>query len=85
VFVEARLILTCSRCGRTAEPAPAYRVPFPAAVKETVVGSICADCWKEWEGMEVKVINEYRLNFMEPEHRAMLQRTCLEFLGLPPA
>ena len=22
------------------------------------------------------------LNFMEPEHRAMLQRSCLEFLGL---
>ena len=27
--------------------------------------------------MEIKVINEYRLNFLEPEHRAMLQRACL--------
>jgi Fe-S cluster biosynthesis and repair protein YggX len=60
-------------------------VPFPAAVKARVLSSICADCWKEWEGMEVKVINEYRLNFMEPEHRAMLQRACLDYLGLPPA
>jgi Fe-S cluster biosynthesis and repair protein YggX len=77
--------ITCVRCGRTDEPAPARRVPFPAAVKEQVVASICASCWKEWEGMEVKVINEYRLNFMEPEHRAMLQRACLDFLGLPPA
>ena len=32
--------------------------------------------------MEIKVINEYRLNFMEPEHRAMLQKACLEFLNL---
>jgi len=77
--------ITCARCGRSAEPAPARRVPFAAAVKERVLSSICADCWKEWEGMEVKVINEYRLNFMEPEHRAMLQRACLDFLGLPPA
>jgi Fe-S cluster biosynthesis and repair protein YggX len=77
--------ITCTRCGQTADPAPGNRVPFAPAVKEKVVGSICASCWKEWEGMEVKVINEYRLNFMEPEHRATLQRACLDFLGLPPA
>ena len=79
------MTITCARCGQTAEAAPANRVPFAPAVKEKVLGSICASCWKEWEGMEVKVINEYRLNFMEPEHRAMLQRACLDFLGLPPA
>jgi Fe-S cluster biosynthesis and repair protein YggX len=49
-------------------------------VKEKVLAAICANCWKEWEEMEVKVINEYRLSFMEPDHRAMLQRTCLDFL-----
>jgi len=48
-----------------------------------VQASICASCWSEWEAMEIKVINEYRLNFMEPEHRKMLQRACLEFLNLP--
>jgi Fe-S cluster biosynthesis and repair protein YggX len=34
--------------------------------------------------MEVKVINEYRLSFLDPQHREMLQRACLDFLGLPP-
>jgi Fe-S cluster biosynthesis and repair protein YggX len=57
-------------------------VPFSPAVKEKVLASVCASCWKEWEGMEVQVINEYRLNFLVPEHRAMLQRACLEFLNL---
>jgi Fe-S cluster biosynthesis and repair protein YggX len=52
-------------------------------VKERILGDICASCWKEWEGMEVKVINEYRLSFLDPEHRALLQRACLDFLGLP--
>jgi Fe-S cluster biosynthesis and repair protein YggX len=83
--MEEAATITCSRCGQTAAPAPARRVPFNAEVKARVLGAICAPCWKEWEGMEVKVINEYRLNFMEPEHRAMLQRACLDFLGLPPA
>jgi Fe-S cluster biosynthesis and repair protein YggX len=30
--------------------------------------------------MEVKVINEYRLSFLDPEHRAFLQRACTDFL-----
>ncbi len=30
--------------------------------------------------MEVKVINEYRLSFLDPEHRAFLQRSCTDFL-----
>ena len=72
--------MTCARCGKPGEPPPPHRVPFPAAVKERVLSSICSACWQEWEEMEVKVINEYRLSFMEPEHRAMLQKVCLEFL-----
>ena len=46
------------------------------------MGRVCAACWQEWEGMEVKVINEYRLNFLDPEHRQMLQKACAEFLQL---
>ena len=75
--------MTCTRCGQTGEPPPPHRVPFPPPVKEKVLASICANCWKEWEGMEVKVINEYRLNFMDPEHRETIKRACTQFLGLP--
>ena len=73
---------SCVRCSQKGEAPPANRIPFPAEVKEKVRSSICASCWKEWEDMEIKVINEYRLNFMDPDHRDMLQRTCLEFLNL---
>jgi Fe-S cluster biosynthesis and repair protein YggX len=72
----------CSRCGKEGETPPAHRVPFPPDVRQKVLDSICAACWREWEDVEVRVINEYRLNFLEPEHRAMLQRACLEFLNL---
>ena len=82
--MEGDTAITCSRCGRAAEPPPAQRVALTGPLKERILNGICASCWKEWEGMEVKVINEYRLNLWEPQARQLLQRTCLEFLGLPP-
>jgi Fe-S cluster biosynthesis and repair protein YggX len=79
---ESSMLEACIRCGRPGEAPPPHRVPFPTDAKQKVVSSVCASCWKEWEEMEVKVINEYRLNFLEPQHREMLQRACLEFLKL---
>jgi len=72
--------LTCARCGQPGEAPPAHRIGFAGPDKERVLLSICAACWKEWEGNEVKVINEYRLNFMDPQHREMLKKATLEFL-----
>jgi Fe-S cluster biosynthesis and repair protein YggX len=79
------MAIHCARCGQTAEPPLAQRVPFDAAVKDRILAAVCAGCWKEWEGVEIKVINEYRLNFMDPEHREMLQQACADFLKLNPA
>jgi len=76
--------VTCTRCGRSAEPPSAARVAYMGPAKEQILGGICEGCWKEWEGVEVKVINEYRLNFMDPEHREMLKRACADFLKLTP-
>jgi len=77
------LSVVCKRCGHEAEAPPPHRVPFTGKAKDDVLAGICASCWKEWEGMEVKVINEYRLSFLDPQHREMLQRACFDFLGLP--
>ena len=79
------MALTCKRCGCSAEPPEPKRVGFRGALREQVLSSICAGCWKEWEGREVRVINEYRLNFMDPQHREALARTCADFLGLAGA
>jgi Fe-S cluster biosynthesis and repair protein YggX len=74
------MAITCSRCGASGDPAPAHRIGFAGPDKERVLSTICASCWKEWEGNEVKVINEYRLSFMDPEHREMLKKATLDFL-----
>ena len=76
-------MIRCSRCSREGEPAPAARVAFLGSpLKERVVQEMCAECWKAWEELEIKVINEYRLNFMDPEHRAQLKRACADFFQL---
>ena len=72
--------ITCSRCGRVGDTPPVHRVPFTGPDKERILASICDQCWKLWEEMEVKVINEYRLSFLDPEHRGFLQRACTDFL-----
>jgi len=77
------MTLSCLRCGQSGEPPPAHRVPLTPEARDKVLSSICAACWSQWEDMEVKVINEYRLSFLEPQHRAKLQEVCLDFLNLP--
>jgi Fe-S cluster biosynthesis and repair protein YggX len=77
------MVITCRRCGQSAEPPPPHRVGFSGPAKDAVLSGICGGCWKEWEGVEVKVINEYRLNFMDPQHRETLKQACLDFLKLP--
>jgi Fe-S cluster biosynthesis and repair protein YggX len=74
------MTLTCTRCGKPGDPPPAHRVAFSGPDKERVLGGICATCWKDWEATEIKVINEYRLNFMDPQHRETLKQATLDFL-----
>ena len=75
--------LQCARCARSA-PSLDSR-PYPGAIGEEILARICADCWSEWEKAEVMVINELRLNFMDPSSQDILAAQMREFLGLGPA
>ncbi len=75
-------MITCRRCGRQGQAPSAAKLAFLGSPLKERAASLCSECWQEWEGIEVKVINEYRLNFMDPEHRAQLKRACVEFLQL---
>jgi Fe-S cluster biosynthesis and repair protein YggX len=72
----------CLRCGRAGAPRLA-RPPLPGAAGREVQAGICADCWGEWGRAEVMVINELRLNFMDPASQEILSRQMREFLHLP--
>ncbi len=71
-------MIACARCGRERE---ALAVPpVPGATGEEVAERVCAGCWEEWAAMEIKVINELRLNFMDPAAQATLTSHMRDFL-----
>jgi len=74
----------CRRCGRTS---PTAETPplLPTAQAEEIRRKVCHDCWSEWQHMEVMVINELRLNFMDPRSQEILNQQMREFLGLDAA
>ena len=73
----------CSRCGRDA-PALA-RPPQPGELGKEIQQKVCADCWAEWQQAEVMVINELRLNFMDPKAQQVLDQQLRAFLFLDGA
>lgn len=74
--------IPCVRCGESKDPLP--KAPLPGPQGAEIAAKICSDCWQEWEQMEVMVINELRLNFMDPEAQEVLSKHMLEFLQLSP-
>jgi Fe-S cluster biosynthesis and repair protein YggX len=72
--------ITCCRCGSTTDPLP--QPPLPTAAGREVHARVCPACWKEWLGVQVMLINEYRLNLIEPQARAALEAQMRTFLNL---
>ena len=70
----------CSRCNRTSGQLAGP--PLPGEDGLEVHQHICAACWGEWERMEVMVINELRLNFMDPKAQQILLQHMRQFLML---
>ena len=71
-------MIVCARCGQEREALG--DPPLPGSLGEEIATRVCAGCWHEWTAMEIKVINELRLNFMEPEAQATLSRHMKDFL-----
>lgn len=69
----------CARCGRPEAPA-LPRPPMPGKFGIEIRDRVCADCWNEWQKMEVMVINELRLNFMDPGSQEILAKHMRDFL-----
>lgn len=72
--------IDCGRCGKNA--APHHDIPFPGALGDEIRTKVCANCWEEWLKMEVMVINELRLNFMDPKSQDVLMQQMRQFLIL---
>jgi Fe-S cluster biosynthesis and repair protein YggX len=71
--------VNCVRCGLEGAPALSRR-PVPGALGTEIQQKICANCWDDWQKAEVMVINELRLNFMDPAAHEALNSRMREFL-----
>jgi Fe-S cluster biosynthesis and repair protein YggX len=74
--------VTCTRCGRTAEGLPFP--PYPDELGGRIQSRVCAACWREYMSRQTMVINEYRLDLMDPRAQEILTRDMIEFLNLEP-
>ena len=72
--------IECARCLKATSPLD--RAPMPGPLGQEILARTCAECWGEWQNMEVMVINELRLNFMDPKAQDILAQHLREFLQL---
>jgi len=72
--------IQCKKCGQTAEPSQG--VAYGGKLGDEIKTSICNNCWKEWMGQSIKIINELRLSLKDAYSREMLTKHMKEFLNL---
>ncbi|RMF18607.1 MAG: Fe-S cluster protector protein [Candidatus Dadabacteria bacterium] len=72
--------ISCKRCGKDGEQLD--QKPLGGSLGDEIRDSICASCWAEWDELQLKIINEYRLNLAIPQHYDMLVDEMRNFLNL---
>ncbi|MEE3002956.1 MAG: oxidative damage protection protein [Pseudomonadota bacterium] len=56
--------------------------PLPGTLGVKIQQNICQEAWDEWLELQTKIINENRLLPINTEHRDILKKEMLKFLGL---
>ncbi|NLF25169.1 MAG: oxidative damage protection protein [Deltaproteobacteria bacterium] len=75
-------MVQCSKHGR--ELPGLEKPPFPGVAGEQIFKNVSAQAWFEWwDGMQIKVLNEYRLNMGNAKDYQILFDEMMRFLKLP--
>jgi Fe-S cluster biosynthesis and repair protein YggX len=54
--------------------------PYPGELGQKIFNSISAEAWEQWLAHQTMLINEYRLNMLEPDARKFLKEEMEKFL-----
>lgn len=77
--METRIVL----CKKLEKELPGLeRPPFPGPLGEEIFNSISAEAWASWQDLEVRIINEYRLNMGDKKDYETLLTQMRDFLNL---
>ena len=71
-------VVHCVKLGREAEGLDF--APWPGELGKRIFESISKEAWQQWVQHQTMLINENRLNALNPDHRAFLQGEMEKFL-----
>jgi|TARA_B100001750_G_scaffold243311_1_gene258299 Fe-S cluster biosynthesis and repair protein YggX len=74
-------MINCVKCKMSKDPIES--TIFKGEFFEKMEKSVCNECFLEWENdMQMKVMNEFRLDLSKKEHRDFMFKKMMEFLNL---
>jgi Fe-S cluster biosynthesis and repair protein YggX len=65
-------MVNCVKLGREAEGLKAP--PYPGDLGKRIYENVSAEAWQGWVKHQTMLINEYRLNMMDPKARRFLEQ-----------
>ena len=69
--------VNCVKLGKEADGLD--RIPYPGDLGQRIYDNISKEAWQEWMGQQTILINEYRINVMDPKGRAFLEEQMEKF------
>lgn len=69
--------VNCIKLGKEADGLD--RIPYPGDLGQRIYDNISKEAWQEWMGQQTILINEYRINVMDPKGRAFLEEQMEKF------
>ncbi|NMC62734.1 MAG: oxidative damage protection protein [SAR324 cluster bacterium] len=58
------------------------KAPFPGPIGQKIFDNVSQEAWDAWKEMQIRMINEYRLNLGDKKDYEMLIEQMLLFLNL---
>lgn len=72
-------IMTCKKLGK--ELKGLDKPPFPGPLGQRIFNEISEEAWLQWKDLQIKIINEYRLNLADRKDYDVLINQMLSFFG----
>jgi len=70
--------INCAKLGHEAEGLDFQ--PYPGELGQKIFETISKAAWQQWTNHQTMLINEYRLNMLEPKAREFLEEEMQKFL-----
>ncbi|MDD1791930.1 oxidative damage protection protein [Enterovibrio makurazakiensis] len=53
---------------------------YPGDLGKRIFDNISKEAWAQWQSKQTMLINEKKLNMMEPDHRKLLEEEMVKYL-----